>query len=212
MNIYSWVQLIFYMVVLLALAKPLGSFMAKVYQGERTFLDRVLGPIERFIYRLSSVKPDEDMNWKTYAIAVMLFNVLGLLAVYALQRLQAFLPLNPQRLGAVTPDSSWNTAVSFATNTNWQGYGGEVTMSYLSQMLGFTVQNFVSAATGMAVLVALIRGIVRHTAKGIGNFWVDLTRTTLYILLSFRKVWCKHLVPTRQWHYFNLQLTRTVML
>ena len=183
MNIHSWIQLIFYIVVLLALAKPLGSFMAKVYQGEHTFLDRVLGPVERFIYRVSGVKADEDMNWKTYAIAMMVFNVLGLLAVYAIQRLQAFLPLNTAGLGAVTPDSSWNTAVSFATNTNWQGYGGEVTMSYLSQMLALTVQNFVSAATGMAVVVALIRGIVRHTAKGIGNFWVDLTRSTLYILL-----------------------------
>jgi K+-transporting ATPase ATPase A chain len=183
MNLYSWFQLIFYIVVLLLLAKPLGSFMAKVYQGEHTFLDRVLGPVERLIYRLSGVKPNEDMNWKTYAIAVMLFNVFGLLAVYALQRLQAFLPLNPQGLGPVTADSSWNTAVSFASNTNWQGYGGEVTMSYLSQMLGLTVQNFVSAATGLAVMIALIRGIVRHTAKGIGNFWVDLTRSTLYILL-----------------------------
>lgn len=188
MNLYSWLQLIFYLAALLLLAKPLGAYMAKIYQGERTFLDRVLGPAERFIYRLSGVKPDEDMNWKTYAIAVMLFNILGLLAVYALQRLQAFLPLNPQGLGAVTPDSSWNTATSFATNTNWQGYGGEVTMSYLSQMLGLTVQNFVSAATGMAVLIALIRGIVRHTAKGIGNFWVDLTRTTLYILLPLALV------------------------
>ena len=143
----------------------------------------MLRPVERLIYRLSGVDPSEDMSWKTYAIAMMLFNVVGLLVVYALQRLQAFLPLNPQGLGAVTPDSSWNTAVSFATNTNWQGYGGEVTMSYLSQMLGLTVQNFVSAATGMAVLIAMIRGIARHTAKGIGNFWVDLTRTTLYILL-----------------------------
>jgi K+-transporting ATPase ATPase A chain len=183
MNLYSWIQLIFYIVVLLALAKPLGSFMARVYQGERTFLDRVLGPVERFIYRVSGVKADEDMNWKTYAIAVMVFNILGLLAVYALQRLQAVLPLNPQGLSPVTADSSWNTAVSFATNTNWQGYGGEVTMSYLPQMLGLSVQNFVSAATGMAVMIALIRGIARHTAKGIGNFWVDLTRSTLYILL-----------------------------
>ena len=116
-------------------------------------------------------------------MAMLIFNVLGLLLVYCLQRLQGVLPLNPQGLGAVTPDSAWNTAVSFATNTNWQGYGGEVTMSYLTQMLGLTVQNFVSAATGMAVLVALIRGFARHTAKGIGNFWVDLTRTTLYILL-----------------------------
>jgi K+-transporting ATPase ATPase A chain len=183
MNIYSWIQLIFYIVVLLLLAKPLGSFMAKVYQGEHTFLDRVLGPVERFIYRLSGVKPEEEMNWKTYAIAAMIFNFFGLLAVYGLQRFQAVLPLNPQGLGAVTPDSSWNTAVSFATNTNWQGYGGEVTMSYLSQMLGLAVQNFVSAAMGMAVLIAFIRGIARHTAKTIGNFWVDLTRTTLYILL-----------------------------
>ncbi len=183
MNLYSWLQLIFYLVVLLALAKPLGSYMARVYQGEHTFLDRVLGPVQRLVYRLSGVKPDEEMNWKTYAIAAMLFNVLGLIAVYLLQRLQGVLPLNPQGLGAVTPDSSWNTATSFATNTNWQGYGGEVTMSYLSQMLGLTVQNFVSAATGMAVLIALIRGIVRHNAKGIGSFWVDLTRTTLYILI-----------------------------
>jgi K+-transporting ATPase ATPase A chain len=162
--------------------------MAKVYQGGHTFLDRVLGPVERFIYRLSGVRSNEDMNWKTYAIAVMLFNVLGLIAVYLLQRLQAVPLLNPQELGAVTPDSSWNTAVSFATNTNWQGYGGEVTMSYLSQMLGLTVQNFVSAATGMAVLAALVRGIVRHTAKGIGNFWVDLTKSTLYILLPLSLV------------------------
>ncbi|HLO32994.1 MAG TPA: potassium-transporting ATPase subunit KdpA [Anaerolineales bacterium] len=188
MNLYSWLQIILYLVVLLALAKPVGNYMARVYQGERTFLDRVLGPVERLVYRLSGVKPDEDMNWKTYAIAVMLFNVLGLIVVYLLQRLQGLLPLNPQGLGAVTPDSSWNTATSFATNTNWQGYGGEVTMSYLSQMLGLTVQNFASAATGMAVLIALIRGIVRHTAKGIGNFWVDLTRTTLYILIPLALV------------------------
>ena len=183
MNIFSWVQLFFYIIVLLLLAKPLGSFMAKVYLGEHTFLDRILGPIERFIYRISGVNSNEDMSWKTYAVAAMLFNILGLLVVYGLQRLQAIFPLNPQGLGSVTPDSSWNTAVSFATNTNWQGYGGEVTMSYLSQMLGLTVQNFVSAATGMAVLIAMVRGIARQSVKGIGNFWVDLTRTTLYILI-----------------------------
>ena len=188
MNIYSWIQIIFYLVILLALAKPLGSYMAKVYQGKRAFLDRLLGPVERFIYRLSGVKPDEEMNWKTYAIAVMLFNAIGLLAVYVLQRLQVVLPLNPQGLGAVTPDSSWNTAVSFATNTNWQGYGGETTMSYLTQMLGMTVQNFVSAATGMAVLVAFIRGIARHTSKTLGNFWADMTRSVLYILLPLSLV------------------------
>ncbi len=183
MNVYSWVQVIFYLVVLLVLAKPLGSFMARVYQGQRTFLDPVVRPVERLIYRLAGVNAEQDMDWKFYAIAIMVFNVVGLLVVYALQRLQGLLPLNPAGLGAVSPDSSWNTAVSFATNTNWQGYGGETTMSYLTQMLALAVQNFVSAATGMAVLIAMIRGIARHTAKGIGNFWVDVTRTTLYILL-----------------------------
>jgi len=183
MNLYSLIQLILYIVVLLLLAKPLGSFMAKVYQGEHTFFDPALRPVERLIYRVAGVKAEEEMAWKTYAIAMLLFNAAGLLLLYALQRLQGFLPLNPQGFGAASSDSSFNTAVSFATNTNWQGYGGETTMSYLTQMLGLTVQNFLSAATGMAVLVALIRGIVRHTAKTVGNFWVDLTRTTLYILL-----------------------------
>ena len=183
MNMYSWIQVIFYLAVLILLAKPLGSFMANVYEGKRTFLDPVLRPIENLIYRLCGVKPDDEMDWKVYAIAVMLFNGMGLLLVYSIQRLQAFLPLNPAALAAVSPDSSWNTAVSFATNTNWQGYGGEVTMSYLTQMLALTVQNFVSAATGMAVLIAMIRGIARHNTKGIGNFWVDLTRSTLYILV-----------------------------
>ena len=183
MTIFSWLQLIIYLVVLIALAKPLGLYMTRVYEGEHTFLAPVLRPVEKFIYRISGVKADEEMNWKVYAIAMLLFNGLGLLAVYAFQRLQGFLPLNPQGFGAVSPDSSWNTAVSFATNTNWQGYGGETTMSYLTQMAALTTQNFVSAAAGMAVLVAMIRGITRHTAKTIGNFWVDLTRSTLYILL-----------------------------
>lgn len=188
MNIYSLLQIVLFMVVLLALAKPLGSYMAKVYQGERTFLNRIVEPIERFIYRISGIDPKTEMDWKVYAIAMLTFNILGLLFVYALQRLQGILPLNPQGLGAVTSDSSWNTAVSFATNTNWQGYGGEATMSYLTQMLGLSVQNFVSAAAGMAVLVAFIRGIVRHTTKSIGNFWVDLTRSILYILLPLSNV------------------------
>ena len=161
MNLYSLLQIVLFMVVLLALAKPLGSYMAKVYQGERTFLNRIVEPIERFIYRISGIDHKEEMDWKVYAIAMLTFNLLGLFFVYALQRLQGVLPLNPQRLGAVSADSSWNTAVSFASNTNWQGYGGEVTMSYLTQMLGLSVQNFVSAAAGMAVLVAFIRGIVK---------------------------------------------------
>jgi K+-transporting ATPase ATPase A chain len=211
MNLYSWLQLIFYIVILLALAKPLGSFMAKVYQGEHTFLDRVLGPVEQFMYRVSGVRPEEEMNWKTYAIAAMLFNILGLLTLYGLQRFQSVLQLNPQGLGAVTPDSAWNTAVSFATNTNWQGYGGEVTMSYLSQMLGLAVQNFVSAAMGMAVLAAFIRGIVRHTAKTIGNFWVDLTRSTLYILLPLSLVLALALVSQGVVQTFRPYTTVTLL-
>jgi K+-transporting ATPase ATPase A chain len=188
MILQNWLQLLLYIVLLLALAKPFGSFMANVYLGERTFLDRVLGPVERFMYRVSGIDPRAEMDWKVYATAMLVFNALGLLIVYLLQRLQGALPLNPPGLDAVTPDSAWNTAVSFASNTNWQGYGGETTMSYLTQMLALTVQNFVSAATGMAVLVALIRGIVRHNAKGIGNFWVDLTRSTLYILVPLSLV------------------------
>ncbi|MBE0672617.1 MAG: potassium-transporting ATPase subunit KdpA [Anaerolineales bacterium] len=184
----TWLQLIFYFGTLLLLTKPIGAYMAKVYQGERLFLDPVLGPVERFLYRLSGIDPRSEMTWKTYAIAMLLFNILGLIVVYLLQRLQGILPLNPQGLGAVLPDSAWNTAVSFASNTNWQGYGGETTMSYLTQMLGMTVQNFVSAATGMAVVVALIRGIVRHTTKEIGNFWVDMTRSVLYILIPLSLV------------------------
>lgn len=183
MNSYSFLQLNIYFATLFILVKPLGTYMAKVYQSERVFLDPVLGPVERFLYRLSGIDPRSEMTWKTYAVAMLVFNVSGLLFVYILQRLQGILPLNPKGLGAISPDSAWNTAVSFASNTNWQGYGGETTMSYLTQMLGMTVQNFVSAATGMAVMVALIHGIVRHTTKEIGNFWVDMTRSVLYILL-----------------------------
>ncbi|MCL4271439.1 MAG: potassium-transporting ATPase subunit KdpA [Anaerolineales bacterium] len=184
----AWLQLIIYFGTLLLLTKSLGAYMAKVYQGERVFLNPILGPVERFLYRLSGIDPRSEMTWKTYAVAMLLFNILGLIAIYLLQRLQGTLPLNPQGLGAAAPDSAWNTAVSFATNTNWQGYGGETTMSYLTQMLGMTVQNFLSAATGMAVMVALIRGIVRHTTKEIGNFWVDMTRSVLYILLPLSLV------------------------
>jgi K+-transporting ATPase ATPase A chain len=172
-------QLVIYLVVLLGLARPLGTYMARVYENRVTWL----GPLERAIYRLAVVRAGEEMGWKTYAIAMLLFNLAGLLVVYALQRLQGVLPLNPQGFGAVSPDSSFNTAVSFATNTNWQGYGGETTMSYLTQLLALTVQNFVSAAAGMATMAAVIRGFARRTARTIGNFWVDVTRTTLYILL-----------------------------
>jgi K+-transporting ATPase ATPase A chain len=179
----GFLQIAIYLIVLMLLVKPLGGYMARVYQGDRTLLGQVLGPVERLTYRMIGVKPEQEMGWKTYTLAVLLFSVLGILFLYALQRLQGFLPFNPQGLGAVSPDSSLNTAVSFVTNTNWQGYGGETTMSYLTQMLGMTVQNFASAAAGMAILVAFIRGLVRHSASTIGNFWVDLSRSVLYILL-----------------------------
>ena len=183
MTANGYLQLAFYLVVLTALAKPLGAYMARVYEGRPCGLDRALGPIERLIYRLTGARPATDMAWTTYAGAMLAFQVVGFLAVYLLQRTQQFLPLNPEGLQATTPHMAFNTAVSFATNTNWQSYGGETTLSYLTQMLGLTVQNFVSAATGMAVLVAMIRGFARRSAKGIGNFWFDLTRSTLYILL-----------------------------
>jgi K+-transporting ATPase ATPase A chain len=176
-------QIVLYFVVLLLLAKPLGVYMAAVYENRPIFLKRLLAPLEAGFYRLSGVNPEQEMRWKDYAAALLWFNLFGGLFVFALQMLQAHLPLNPQQMGNVTVDSAFNTAVSFATNTNWQGYSGETTMSYLTQMLGLSVQNFVSAATGMAVLVAMIRGFQRTHADGIGNFWADLTRGTLYILL-----------------------------
>ena len=181
-------QLVLYVVVLIALAKPMGAYMARVFENRPIGLDRVLGPIERMIYRFCGVRVTDEMGWKTYAVAMLLFNFAGLLVVYGLQRLQGVLPLNPAGLGAVSPDSSFNTAISFATNTNWQGYGGETTMSYLTQMLALTVQNFVSAAAGIATLAAFIRGFARRSASTIGDFWVDLTRTTLYIMLPLSLV------------------------
>jgi len=181
MTTQSLLQIAIYVTVLLALVKPLGAYMARIYR------DRPAG-LEDRLYRLCGIDAQQDMRWTQYAIALLVFNLLGLLAVYALQRWQDVLPLNPQALPAVSPDSSFNTAVSFATNTNWQGYGGETTMSYLTQMLGMTVQNFLSAASGMAVLVALIRGFSRRNSESIGNFWVDMTRSTLYILLPLSLV------------------------
>jgi potassium-transporting ATPase potassium-binding subunit len=183
MTTQSFLQIAIYVVTLLLLAKPLGSYMARVYQDESVGLNRWFAGVEKLLYRFSGVKADQEMRWTQYAIAVLVFNLFGLLVVYALQRWQDVLPLNPQGLAAVSPDSAFNTAVSFATNTNWQGYSGETTMSYLTQMLGLSVQNFVSAASGMAVLVALIRGFTRRNTGTVGNFWVDMTRSTVYILL-----------------------------
>ncbi len=183
MTLNGCLQLLLYLAVLIALAKPLGWYMARVYDGQPVGIDRVLGPLERLLYRLFGTRADAEMDWKAYTVAMLLFNLAGFLVLYLLQRAQALLPLNPQSLGAVSPDSAFNTAASFVTNTNWQGYGGETTMSYLTQMLGLNVQNFVSAASGMATLVALIRGLRARSAATIGNFWVDITRSTLYILL-----------------------------
>jgi potassium-transporting ATPase potassium-binding subunit len=177
------VQIIVFLSILIISAKPLGIYMARVFEGRSVVLNKWFLPIERLIYRLCGVNPEEEMTWKTYAFAMMAFNIIGLLTVYLLQRFQQFLPLNPMNMPAVSPDCAFNTAVSFATNTNWQGYAGETTMSYLTQMLGLTVQNFVSAATGIAILIALIRGFIRREANDIGNFWTDLVRATLYILL-----------------------------
>ena len=199
----GFLQIAIYLFTLLALAKPLGAYMARVYQDESVGLNRWFASIENLFYRLSGVKADQEMRWNQYALAALIFNFIGLLVIYALQRFQDVLPLNPQALPAVTPDSSFNTAVSFATNTNWQGYSGEATMSYLTQMLGLTVQNFVSAASGMAVLVALIRGFSRRNSNSIGNFWVDMTRSVLYILLPLSFVLALALVGQGVVQTFN---------
>jgi K+-transporting ATPase ATPase A chain len=184
MSTNGWIQLALYMAVLLLLVKPLGGYMARVYQGQPVFgLERILGPVERLVYRLCGIRPEQEMVWVGYATAMLFFNAAGLALLYLLLRLQGLLPLNPATMPAVAPHSAWNVAVSFASNTNWQNYGGEATLGYLVQMAGLTTQNFVSAATGMAVLVALIRGLARRQASTLGNFWVDLTRSTLYILL-----------------------------
>jgi potassium-transporting ATPase potassium-binding subunit len=183
MTLHSFLQLSFYFIILLLLVKPLGLFIWRVYNGETTFLDRIIGPVERFCYRLMGVKPEEEMDWKAYTLALLVFSSICFLVVYLFLRLQGFLPLNPQNIGATSPGLAFNTAISFITNTNWQNYGGETTLSYLTQMVGLTVQNFVSAAAGMAVLMAFIRSLARKQTTKLGNFWVDLTRGTLYILI-----------------------------
>jgi K+-transporting ATPase ATPase A chain len=185
----DWIQLALFFATLVALVKPLGGYMARVYSGVvPAWLGGLIGPVERLIYRLCGVRSHDESDWKRYAGGLLVFNLLGVLFVYGVQRLQHVLPANPAARPTVSPALAFNTAVSFATNTNWQAYGGESTMSYLTQMLALTVQNFVSAATGMAVLVALIRGLARQSTSAIGSFWVDLTRSTLYILLPFSLV------------------------
>ena len=183
MTFSGWLQILVFCGLVVAITRPLGGFLAGVYAGERTFLSFAVRPVEQLLYRLAGTDDTEEQHWTTYVASMLAFNLLGFVALFLLQRFQASLPLNPAGMGAVGPELSFNTAVSFVTNTNWQNYGGETTMSYLVQMAGLTVQNFVSAATGMALAVALIRGFARASAKTVGNFWVDLTRSTLYVLL-----------------------------
>ena len=187
-------QIVLYFGILVLLIKPLGLYMARVLNGERTFLDPVLRPVERLIYRLSGVDPRQEQHWTTYTAAMLIFNLSGLVLLYALQRLQDVLPLNPQAFAPPSPDSAFNTAVSFASNTNWQSYAGESTMSYLSQMAGLTVQNFLSAATGIALAIALIRAFARHSVQTLGNFWADMVRTTLWVLLPLSLIFALVLV------------------
>ncbi|MFC5068512.1 potassium-transporting ATPase subunit KdpA [Flaviflagellibacter deserti] len=183
MTFNGWLQILIFCALVLVCVRPLGGFMARLFSGERTFLTPVFGPVERVFYSLSGVRPNAEQHWSVYAIAMLAFNLAGFLLLYLLQRLQGGLPLNPQGFGAVPTDLSFNTAISFVTNTNWQNYGGETTMSYLVQMTGLTVQNFVSSATGIALAVVLIRGFARKSMRTVGNFWTDMTRATLYVLL-----------------------------
>ncbi|CCV16195.1 potassium-transporting ATPase subunit KdpA [Mesorhizobium sp. STM 4661] len=183
MTLFGWIQILVYCGIVVLLVKPLGGYMYRVFNGDRTFLSPVLVPIERGLYRISGTSEREEQHWTSYAAGIMFFSLASFLVLYVLQRLQGALPYNPAGMTAVEQNLAFNTAVSFVTNTNWQNYGGESTMSYLVQMAGLTVQNFMSAAVGIAIAVALIRGFARHSVKSIGNFWVDMTRCTLYILL-----------------------------
>lgn len=185
MTFNGWLQILLFFALVLAVTKPLGAFMARVFNRERTFLDPVLRPVERLIYRLTGVDETREMRWTEYGVATLLFSAASMLALYLLQRAQAWLPFNPQKLTNIEPSSAFNTAASFTTNTNWQSYAPETTMSYLTQMAGLTVQNFVSAAVGIALAIAFIRGIAQREKESLGNFWVDMTRATLWVLLPF---------------------------
>src|SRR6201991_2409042 len=194
MTVIGWIQIILFCAILVALVKPLGGYMTRVFNGERTLLSPVLRPVEAGVYWIGGVDERREQHWLTYTVAMLLFHVGGFLIIYGLMRLQALLPLNPAEQSAVAPDLSFNTAISFLTNTNWQNYGGESTLSYLTQMVGLTHQNFLSAATGIALAVALIRGFSRSSMRTIGNFWVDVTRCTLYVLLPICIVYALFLV------------------
>src|ERR1700683_3503259 len=183
MTLVGWAQIALVLALVLGCAIPLSKYIADVYAGERTFLSSVIGPVERGFYRLAGVDPAREQDWFAYTIAMLVFSVAGFLVLYGVQRLQGLLPLNPRGFDAVPPDLAFNTSISFITNTNWQNYSGETTMSHLTQMLGLTVHNFLSAATGLAMAWALVRAFAPSEAKTIGNFWADVTRVVLYILL-----------------------------
>jgi potassium-transporting ATPase potassium-binding subunit len=194
MTVIGWIQIILYCAIIVALVKPLGWYMTRVFNGERTFLSPILRPVEAGLYWIGGVDEKREQHWLTYTVAMLLFHVGGVLIIYGLMRLQALLPFNPAEQSAVAEDLSFNTAISFITNTNWQNYGGESTLSYLVQMLGLTHQNFLSAATGIALAVALIRGFSRSSMRTIGNFWVDVTRCTLYVLMPICVVYTLFLI------------------
>src|SRR5512141_2922960 len=183
MTVNGWLQIGLYALVILAITRPLGLYMFRVFEGDRQPFPRILGPVERLLYRLSGVNPERDQTWWQYAAAMLLFSLFTMVVTYGIERLQHVLPWNPQHIGPVEPMLAFNTAASFTTNTNWQNYGGESTMSYLTQMSGLAVQNFVSAAVGMAVAIAMIRGFTRSRTDKLGNFWVDLTRAVIRLLL-----------------------------
>jgi len=187
-------QILLYIALLVAITKPVGAHLARVFNGERTFLDVVLRPLERLIYRLTAVNPEAEQGWVGYTFALLLFTVAGALVTYAIERLQNVLPFNPQGLDAVPPDLAFNTAVSFTTNTNWQNYAGEATMSYFTQMAALAFHNWVSAAAGIAIAVALTRGLARRSGRSLGNFWVDVVRCTLYVLLPICFIYTLFLV------------------
>ncbi|GAP13677.1 K+-transporting ATPase, KdpA [Longilinea arvoryzae] len=211
MTLTGWFQIILFVLVLVLLVKPVGLYMARVYQGERTFVSPILAPVERFIYRISGVHPEEEMTWKEYAVALLLFSLLGILLLFILLRAQNGLPLNPGGMKAMPSDLAFNTAVSFVTNTNWQNYGGESTLSYLSQMLGLTVQNFLSAASGLAIAMALIRAFARHNVQTLGNFWADLTRSVVYILIPLSILLAMILVSQGVVQTFSQSITANVL-
>src|SRR5580698_4656708 len=183
MTTNGWFQILFFLLVVFAITKPLGAFMAKVFNREKTILDFALRPIEKLIYRVCGVHEDREMRWTEYGTSMLLFSVVSMFLLYLIERTQSILGFNPQKLANVAPDLAWNTAASFTTNTNWQAYTPETTMSYLTQMAGLAYHNFASAAVGIALAIALIRGVARHESKTIGNFWVDLTRCFLWVLL-----------------------------